>query len=102
MSKEATTEELFTDLQAVVRDAEELLRATSGLAGDKVQEIRARTEETIKQARSRIGDVEVEAVRRVKEAANATEGYVRDNPLQAVGIAAGVGLLVGLLLSRRS
>ena len=34
-------------------------------------------------------------------AANATDAYVRDSPWEAIGIAAGVGVLVGVLLARR-
>jgi len=102
MTAQVTTEKLFADLQAVVRDAEALLKATGGLAGDKVQEVRARAEESIKQARERIDSVENDAVRRAKEMAGAAEGYVRDNPWQAIGVAAGIGLVLGVLLSRRS
>lgn len=102
MTAEVTTEKLFADLQAVVRDAEALLKATAGLAGDKVQEVRTRAEDTIKQARSRIDAVEDDAIKRAKEMAGVADGYVRENPWQAVGVAAGVGLLLGLLLSRRS
>jgi ElaB/YqjD/DUF883 family membrane-anchored ribosome-binding protein len=102
MTAEVTTEKLFSDLQAVVRDAEALLKATAGLAGEKVQEVRARAEETIKNARTRIDSVEDDALRRAKELAMTAEGYVRENPWQAVGVAAGVGLLLGLLLSKRS
>src|SRR5690242_21185786 len=102
MSAEVTTEKLFADLQAVVRDAEALLKATTGLAGEKVQEVRARAEETIKQARTRIDSVEDDALRRAKELASTADGYVRENPWQAIGVAAGVGLLLGLFLSKRS
>jgi len=102
MSAEVTTEKLFADLQAVVRDAEALLKATAGLAGEKVQEVRSRAEETIKQARSRIDSVEDDALRRAKELASTADGYVRENPWQAVGVAAGIGLLLGLVLSKRS
>jgi len=101
MSNDVTTEKLFHDLQAVVRDAEALLKATAGQAGDKVQEVRTRAEETVKQARKRLDVFEDEAMRRARQVATDADGYVRDNPWQAVGMAAGVGLLVGLLLSRR-
>jgi ElaB/YqjD/DUF883 family membrane-anchored ribosome-binding protein len=97
-----TADKLLADLQAVVRDSEALLKATAGFAGDKVQEVRARAEDSIKHARERIEDVENAAMRRAKEMAGAAEAYVRENPWQSLGIAAGVGMLVGLLLSRRS
>ena len=102
MTAQVNTDKLFQDLQAVVRDAEALLKATAGQAGDKVQEVRSRAEETIKQARSSLDSVENLAVRRAKEVAGQAEGYVRDNPWQAVGVAAGIGVLLGLILSRRS
>jgi ElaB/YqjD/DUF883 family membrane-anchored ribosome-binding protein len=102
MNTNANTEQLFDDLQAVVREAEALLKATAGHAGDKVDEVRTRAEKTIKQARARIDAAEHEAVRRVKEIADDAEGYVREHPWQALGVAAGVGLILGLLMGRRS
>jgi len=102
MTAQVSTDKLFKDLQAVVRDAEALLKATAGQAGDKVQEVRSRAEETLKQARSSLDSAETLAVQRAKEMAGQAEDYVRENPWQAVGVAAGVGLLLGLILSRRS
>jgi ElaB/YqjD/DUF883 family membrane-anchored ribosome-binding protein len=78
--EEVTTDKLLADLQAVVADAEALLKATAGHAGEKVQEARARAEESLAAARERLGEV---------------------HPWAAIGIAAGVGVLVGLLLGRR-
>lgn len=95
------TDKLVEDLKIVVRDAEALLRATSAQTGEKIQEVRARAEESLKQAQARLAQIEEQAYRRAREVADATEGYVRDNPWQALGIAAGVGVLVGLLLSGR-
>jgi len=102
MTDDVTTQKLFADLQAVVRDAEALLKATAGQAGEKVQEVRSRAEETIKQARLRIDAAGDDTVRRAKEMTAAADDYVRDNPWQAVGVAAGIGVLLGVLLSRRS
>lgn len=95
------TDKLVEDLKVVVRDAEALLRATSAQTGEKIQEVRARAEESLKQARTRLTEMEDQAYQRARELAESTEGYVRENPWQALGIAAGVGLLVGMLLSRR-
>jgi ElaB/YqjD/DUF883 family membrane-anchored ribosome-binding protein len=97
-----TADKLLADLQAVVNDAEALLKATAGQAEEKVQEVRGRAEQTIRQARGRLDAAEADAVRRVKELAGSADGYVRQHPWQAVGVAAGLGLLIGVLLSRRS
>jgi ElaB/YqjD/DUF883 family membrane-anchored ribosome-binding protein len=102
MTANATTEKLFQDLQSVVREAEALLKATASHAGEKVDEVRARAEKTIAEARARLDDVEHQTVRRVKEFAGEADTYVRDNPWRAVGVAAGIGLVMGLILSRRS
>jgi ElaB/YqjD/DUF883 family membrane-anchored ribosome-binding protein len=98
---EVTTDQLLADLKTVMSDAEALLRATSAQTGEKIQEVRARAEESLRQAKARLSSIEDEALRRAREVADATDEYVRENPWQSVGIAAGVGLLVGLLLSRR-
>lgn len=96
-----STEQLVSDLKTVMQDAEALLRATSAQTGDKIQEVRARAEESLRQARQRLGSLEEQALKSAREMAEATQEYVRDNPWQSVGIAAGVGLLLGLLLGRR-
>jgi ElaB/YqjD/DUF883 family membrane-anchored ribosome-binding protein len=98
---EVTTDQLLADLKTVMSDAEALLRATSTQTGEKIQEVRARAEESLRQAKARLSSIEEEALRRAREVADATDEYVRENPWQSVGIAAGVGLLVGLLLARR-
>jgi ElaB/YqjD/DUF883 family membrane-anchored ribosome-binding protein len=98
---EVTTDQLLADLKTVMNDAEALLRATSTQTGEKIQEVRARAEESLRQAKQRLSSIEDEALRRAREVADATDGYVRENPWQSVGIAAGVGLLLGLLLARR-
>jgi ElaB/YqjD/DUF883 family membrane-anchored ribosome-binding protein len=98
---EVTTDQLLADLKTVMNDAEALLRATSSQTGEKIQEVRARAEQSLRQAKERLSSIEDEALRRAREVADATDEYVRENPWQSVGIAAGVGLLVGLLLARR-
>jgi ElaB/YqjD/DUF883 family membrane-anchored ribosome-binding protein len=100
-NSQVTTDQLVSDLKTVMRDAEALLKATSTQTGERIQQVRAQAEQSLEQARTRLNEIEQEALRRAQEMANATEGYVRDNPWQSVGIAAGVGLLLGLLLSRR-
>lgn len=101
VEEEVTTEKLLQDMRMVVRDAEALLRATAGQAGEKIQEVRARAEESLRQAKVRLAELENAALVKAKELAGATEEYVRENPWQSLGIAAAVGMFVGLLLRKR-
>ncbi len=96
---DVTTDKLVADLKAVVHDAEALLKATSAQTGEKIQEARARAEDSLRQAKARLTQAEEEALKRARELADATEEYVRDNPWRSVGIAAGIGLVLGLLIS---
>jgi ElaB/YqjD/DUF883 family membrane-anchored ribosome-binding protein len=100
-ARQATTRQLVDDLRVVVRDAEALLKATSGEAGEKVTEARARAEQTLRDARERLKLAEEDTAKRSREMVDDAETYVRSNPWQAVGIAAGAGLILGLLLGRR-
>jgi ElaB/YqjD/DUF883 family membrane-anchored ribosome-binding protein len=97
----STAEKLLAELQAVVRDAEDLLHATATHTGDRIDAVRSRATESVQQAKRRIGELEDEALQAVRDTAEATQDYVKKNPWQSMGIAAGVGLLMGLLLRRR-
>ena len=101
MAQELSASQLIDDLTAVIKDAESLLRVTAAQTGDKVQEIRARAEETVRNAKARLGEVEEQALEGAREFAGEADEYVRGNPWQAVGIAAGIGLVIGMLMSRR-
>jgi ElaB/YqjD/DUF883 family membrane-anchored ribosome-binding protein len=94
-------DKLMADLQLVLADAEALLAATAGDATDSIAELREKVQASLSQARSSLIGAQGQAVERVRAAAKATEGHVRDNPWQSIGVAAGVGLLVGLLIGRR-
>ncbi|MBK8482099.1 MAG: DUF883 domain-containing protein [Proteobacteria bacterium] len=101
-NREVTSDQLVADLKTVMHDAEALIKATSAQTGEKIQEIRARAEESLRQAKARLITLEEEAIRRARVVADATNVYVHEKPWQAVGIAAGTGLVLGLLLGRRS
>ncbi|MDR2787623.1 MAG: DUF883 family protein [Candidatus Accumulibacter sp.] len=98
---DSNKDKLISDMKAVVSDAEEILRATSGIAEDKIGELRARIAERLRDAKLRITDAEEVVVNRTKAAARATDDYVNENPWRAAGIAAGIGLLLGIIIGRR-
>ncbi len=101
MSEPVTTAKLLEDLQAVVRDAEALLQATATQTGERIDAVRVRAQESLQQAKSRLVDAQDEVLQSARDATEAAEQYFKKNPWQSVGIAAGVGLLIGLLLRRR-
>ena len=94
-------QKFVADMRVVVADAEEILRATAGVAGEKMADLRERVGERLRDAKLRIADAEAALLDKTKAAARATDDYVNENPWQAVGIAAGVGLLLGIIIGRR-
>ena len=100
VENDVSKEKLMQDLRVVVADAEELLRATVGQAGEKVAVVRERIQGNLVVAKERLVAAEQAVVAKTKQAAKATDEYVHENPWKAVGIGAGVGLIVGMLISR--
>ena len=104
MSEEMTVankEKLVTDLKVVISDTEELLRATAGAAGEKAGELRERIALRLRDAKERVADIEAAVVDKTKAAARATDDFVHEEPWKAVGVAAALGLALGVLIGRR-
>ena len=97
----ANKQKLVSDLKVVISDTEELLRATAGSAGDKVGELSERIGLRLRDAKERLIDLEVAVVDKTKAAARATDDFVHEEPWKAVGVAAALGLALGVLIGRR-
>ncbi len=97
---EVSREKLMQDLHVVISDAEELLRATAGQAGEKISTARERIQDSLVGAKARLIAAQEAVVVKTKQAAKATDEYVHENPWKSVGIAAGAGLIIGMLISR--
>lgn len=94
-------QKLVSDMKSVIADAEDMLSATADQAGEKVASLRARIQERLHGARVRLSEAETVLMAKTRAAARATDVYVHESPWTAIGIGAGVGLLVGLILGRR-
>jgi ElaB/YqjD/DUF883 family membrane-anchored ribosome-binding protein len=91
-----TREKLVDDVKILIKDVQELLKATTSVVGDKAGEARSKVQDSLKVAQDKLGE-HYETVRaKGQEAFSATDGYVRDNPWNAVGIAAGIGFILGI------
>lgn len=94
-------DKLMSDLRLVIADAEELLRMTADQAGEGAADLRSRVQARMNQAKADLLHLQEAAVAKAKAAGHATDEFVHENPWKSIGIAAGVGLLMGLLMSRR-
>ena len=91
-----TRDKFVEDIKTLTRDVQDLLKATTSVVGEKAAEARVKVEESLKVAQDKLTVVQANVKARGQEAFTATDGYVRDNPWNAVGIAAGIGFLLGI------
>ncbi len=97
MTTQQANERLKSDLKTVMHDAEELIKATAGQTGDKVSEVRSRLTAALESAKAnyqRLGE-------KASAATKATDETIREHPYESIGIALGVGLLLGVLVARK-
>ncbi len=101
MTIEQTRDQIVDQFSNVLSEAESLLAKATHETGEKARELRAQAESRILAAKLKLQELQGEAVDRAKDAARATDNYVHENPWQAIGIAAAVGFVAGLLMNRR-
>lgn len=99
--RDVTKEQLIADFKVVIADAEALLKATANQGGEAVANLRAKTEASLAAAKVKMEDAQEALVEKTRAATRAADGYVHDKPWHAVGIAAGIGLVIGLLIGRK-
>jgi ElaB/YqjD/DUF883 family membrane-anchored ribosome-binding protein len=94
-------EQRIADIKTIIAEAEEVLAATADQAGEKLAGLRARVQARLQDAKARLTHAEELLVAKTKAAAKATDAYVHESPWAAVGIAAGLGFLLGVVIGRR-
>lgn len=92
---------LVEDLKAVIADAEELLGLSATEAGEGAVRLRERVQERLAHVKEQLADAQDSALERARAAGRVADDFVHDRPWQALGAAAGIGLLLGLLIGRR-
>src|SRR5438477_8765202 len=96
-ANETNAEKVITDLKTLAGDAEEMLKATAGQAGDKMNDVRSRLAAALESAKATCHRLEEKAV----AGAKATDRVIREHPYESIGIAFGAGLLIGVLAGRK-
>jgi ElaB/YqjD/DUF883 family membrane-anchored ribosome-binding protein len=94
-------DKLLQEFQTLVGETEKLLQQSASVVGEQGDELRDKLRESIGRARDTLTNAEQALTQRGKAALEATEGYVQSHPWQTIGFSAAIGLLLGLLISRR-
>jgi len=94
---EESTERLLSDLKAVVRDGEELLKAGAQELGERGLVARERLTAALEMAKDTAKKLQIQA----RISAQQTDRLIRENPYQSVGVAFGIGMLFGIIINRR-
>ena len=97
MTNEASMEKIVTDLKMLSHDAEAVLQATAGQAGEKMTELRGRLASTLESAKATYRRLEEKTVAGAKVA----DKTIREHRYESIGVAFGLGLLIGVLVGRR-
>ncbi|MGH7939574.1 MAG: DUF883 family protein [Limisphaerales bacterium] len=79
-------------------DARELLAATAGMAETKVVEARKRLQVALERGKEAWGEFQDRAAAQARVA----DEVIRDHPYHSIGVAFGIGALLGILMARRS
>ncbi len=95
--QDVTMGKLVQDFKVVMHDAESLLKASAGDLGEKAKDARARLAASLESAKGSFQKVEEKAI----AGAKATDKVIREHPYQSIGVAFGVGLLIGVLVTRK-
>jgi ElaB/YqjD/DUF883 family membrane-anchored ribosome-binding protein len=93
-------QKIVDDLRVLLKDSEEMLRLAANVPGEGVGALRDKLGTHVETLQSALGDAQQNVQRRYRAATVNTERYVRHNPWQSIGIAAGVGFLLGVLTAR--
>ena len=90
-----------SDVNKAISGAEDMLAQAAAATGEKAAELRGRALEQLKALREKLADAQHAALEKSKAAAHATDDYVHDHPWRSILAAASIGVVVGLLISRR-
>jgi ElaB/YqjD/DUF883 family membrane-anchored ribosome-binding protein len=96
-----TRDQLMNDLKSVISDAETWLRSGTSLTGEDLKAAKEKFERTLVGAKDDLMRYQEAMVERTREAAKVTDAYVHENPWRSIAIGASVGLLLGVVISRR-
>jgi ElaB/YqjD/DUF883 family membrane-anchored ribosome-binding protein len=100
MTDDRSRENILDEFSGMLGEAEDMLKRAADETGDKARDLRSQVETKLLHAKLRLQELQGQAVDQAQQAARATDDLVHDYPWQAIGIAAAVGFVAGLLMNR--
>ncbi len=97
MTMEQTSERIVTDLKQAMAEAEDVLKASAGQAGEALDQMRRRLLGAVEAAKATCGDLEGITGATV----DSTDRTVRAHPYEAIGMAFAAGMLLGVFMNRK-
>jgi ElaB/YqjD/DUF883 family membrane-anchored ribosome-binding protein len=101
MEQTINRDKLVADARVVLDDVEGLLAQAAATTGQQAQDLRDRASLALTRAKAKLHEAQVSVTENTKAAARATDNWVHEHPWGAIGIGAGIGFLIGLLVARR-
>ncbi|MGD0504414.1 MAG: hypothetical protein ABSD02_16875 [Steroidobacteraceae bacterium] len=83
-------------------NVDDLTKAIKDVEAPEIARVRAKVKMALAAAKSALSDGAAQVKGQARQVSRTTDTYVRDNPWQVVGIAAVVGIALGILMTRRS
>jgi ElaB/YqjD/DUF883 family membrane-anchored ribosome-binding protein len=98
---EPNFDNLVDEFRALVTSMEDVFSAAAGGSSEKLTELKGQAEASLRKAKATLGDMERSAVAKARKIASDSDGYVHENSWTAIGIGAGIGFLLGVLIGRK-
>jgi ElaB/YqjD/DUF883 family membrane-anchored ribosome-binding protein len=98
---ESNIKTVRNDMKTLLKDAQDLFREATSVSGVRADELRQKGQALLDAAMAKAQEVQAAALETGKEIADTTDAYVHENPWRAVAIAAGAGLVLGVLIARK-
>jgi len=100
-SSRIARERVMSDMLALARDAENLLKATASDVSEKAREARTRLMEAVENAKTTCSNMQAQGIESAREAAKKADETIRAHPYESLGVAFGIGVLLGALIRRK-
>jgi ElaB/YqjD/DUF883 family membrane-anchored ribosome-binding protein len=95
-----STRKLVADFRMLAAEAEELVIATASQTGERITEARNKIQQSVAELKPRLAEAQAALADDARSAARMSDTYVHEQPWTAIGIAAGVGIVIGFLIGR--